>query len=102
MKRENELIKNQHFNGTLDAKKAFHAIVGNSEIDSGVIRKLWWYRREKRRYVDVIKVDYYFWRKVGNYWKSYQMEFDRLILDSVGSLATRETFLSLKGWCEND
>lgn len=94
-----DIIKNQWFNGTLDAKRAFHAIVGDSEINSDVIRKLWMYRQEKRKYIDVLRVDYYFWKKVRNYWESYLMEFDRLILDSVGAYSTKETTLSLKGWC---
>ena len=91
--------ENQCFNGRVDAKRQYHSIINNREIDSSVICDLWKDRQEKSKYTALLRVDYYFWKRVRSYWESYVAEYDRLILNAVGSLSTKEAVLSLQGWC---
>ena len=89
---------NLAFIGVIDAKKLFRHVLGNDEINGDVIRRLWAERQAKIAYINTVKTDYFVYKRMRTYLDAFMAEFNRLILNAIGSLSTKEPTLSFKDW----
>ena len=86
------------FIGRIDARKMFDSVVRDNEINADTVAKLWKVRQEKTAYIQTVRVDYHLYKRMRPYLDAYMAEFDRLILDSIGTISSQESILPLEHW----